>query len=162
MMNAKPTKEHTWLQQLIGDWTYEHDMPSEDGKPAEKVRGTERFRAIGEVWVQGESHGPMPGGGDESVSLMTLGFDPAKGRFVGSWVGSVITHFWVYDGELSADGRSLALLSEGPAMDGSGTIAPYKDIITFVSDDHRTLTGNHQTPDGAWHEFMIMHYRRVK
>lgn len=160
-MSVKPTKEHAWLQKLIGDWTYQHDMPPVDGKPAEKLTGTETFRALGEVWVQGEARGQMPGEGD-TVSLMTLGFDPAKNRFVGSWIGSMMSNLWVYDGELSADGRTLSLFSDGPAMDGSNTTAPYKDVITIVNENERTLTGNHQTPDGAWHQFMITHFRRAK
>jgi hypothetical protein len=159
MTNAEPTKEHLWLQKLLGEWTYEHDIPDAEGQPAHKVQGTETFRPIGGLWVQGEARGPMPDG-SPSVSLMTLGYDPAKERFVGTWLGSMMANLWVYEGELSADGRTLSLYCDGPSMDERNTIVPYKDVMTFISDSHRTLTGNQKQADGSWKEFMVTNYRR--
>ena len=43
----------------------------------------------------------MPGGGT-ATTMMTLGDDPQKKRFVGTWVGSMMTYLSVYDGELDA------------------------------------------------------------
>jgi len=155
----KPTKEHQWLGRLIGEWTWTHDVPATDDTRVTHLEGTETFRAIGSVWVLGEAVGPMPGGG-MSVSLMTLGWDPKKGRFVGTWVGSPMTHLWVYDGELDASGQELSLYSEGPAMDGSENVEPYKDVIRFIDDNTRTLTGHTRAADGIWTAFMTVEYRR--
>lgn len=154
-----PTKEHKWLQQLIGTWTFEYEMPGDEGKTV-AVSGTETFRSIGEWWVQGESRSKTPDG-KESVSVMTLGFDPLKGRFVGSWLGSMMPNLWVYDGELEGNGRVLSLYSEGPSMDGSGSLAPYKDVIEIVSATHRTLSGHSKDADGTWQPFMKVEYRKA-
>ena len=37
--------------------------------------------------------------------IMTLGYDPQKKRFVGTLIGSMMTHLWVYDGALDAGRR---------------------------------------------------------
>lgn len=160
-MKAEPQREHRWLQKLVGEWTYETEMPGPPGQDPVRMTGRERFRALGEIWVQGEGTNPMPDG-SPGTTQMTLGFDPARGRFVGTWLGSMMTHLWVYEGELDADERVLTLNSQGPSMSGDGTMASYRDIITFTNDDERTLTGNMQGPDGQWQPFMSMTYRRAR
>ena len=39
-------------------------------------------------------------------------------------------------------------------------MAKYQDVITFLSDDHRTLTARTLGEDGEWRPFMTAHYRR--
>jgi hypothetical protein len=103
----------------------------------------------------------MPGGGP-ATTLITLGFDPQKKRYVGTWVGSMMTNLWVYEGELDNTGRVLTLASEGPSMSGDGGTARYKDVIEFTSDDRRTLTGHVQGADGTWQTLMSATYTRKK
>jgi len=158
MKAAEPQKEHEWLQKLVGEWTYESEAMMGPDQPPLKSGGTESVRPLGGLWTVGEAQGEMPGGGP-ATSLMTVGFDPQKGRFVGSWIGSMMTNLWVYDGELDAAGRVLSLYSEGPAMSGDG-MAKYRDAIEIVSDDHRVMTAAVQGEDGSWSQFMTTHYRR--
>ena len=91
----------------------------------------------------------MPDGGP-ATTLMTLGYDPQTKRVVGTWVGSMMTHMWVYDAELDPAGKVLALNSEGPSMEDDGTTSRYQDVIEFKSDDHRVLTARVQGADGQW------------
>ena len=160
-MQAEPQKEHQWLQKLVGEWTYEHEAPAEPGKPAEKWTGTESVRSLGGLWVQAEGQGEMPGGGTATMQ-MTLGYDPQRQRYVGTWIGSMMTHLWVYDGELDAAERVLTLNAEGPDMATEGKMAKYQDIIEFKSDDHRVLTSRVLGDDGQWHQFMTANYYRRK
>jgi hypothetical protein len=157
-MQATPEREHRWLQKLVGEWTFETDASA---SASEKASGTERVRQLGDLWVLAEGEGRMPGG-VAATTLMTLGYDPAKGRFVGTWIGSMMTHLWVYDGELDPAGRVLTLNSEGPNMTGNGSLSKYQDIIEFRSDDHRVLTARTQATDGRWQQLMMIHYRRKK
>ena len=159
MMHVEPQKEHRWLQKLVGEWTSEVEA-AEPGKPAETCKGTERVRSLGGLWIVAEGQGEMPGGGTATM-LMTLGYDPQAKRFVGTWVGSMMTHMWVYDGALDAAERVLSLHAEGPDMSVEGKTAKYKDVIELVSDDHRVLTSHMLGDDGAWHQFMTAHYRRT-
>ena len=161
MMTAKPERQHRWLERLVGEWMFETDVPAQAGQPASKSTGSESVRSIGGLWIQAEGHGEMPGGGP-ATSVMTLGYDLQKKRFVGSWIGSMMTFMWVYDGELDAAERVLTLTSEGPSMSGDGTMSSYQDVIEFTSNDHRTLTSRVRTPDGTWQHFMTVDYRRKK
>jgi len=161
IMEAKPQKEHQWLQKLVGDWTYETDAPPQQGQPESKATGTETVRSLGGIWILAEGRGEMPGGGP-ATTLMTLGYDPDKKRFVGTWIGSMMTHLWSYDGELDQAERVLTLNSEGPSMAGDGKMAQYQDIIEFKGPDHRTLTARTLGADGKWQQFMTVDYRRKK
>lgn len=156
MPPAEPQAEHRWLQRLVGEWEYESSWTDESGS-THTVRGTETVRPIGDLWVMLEGRGEMPGGG-EAVTVMTLGFDPQKRRFVGTWIGSMMTWLWIYEGQLEGD--TLALQSEGPDMTKQGATARYKDVVVLTDDDHRTLTGNMQGPEGSWVPMMTAHYRR--
>jgi hypothetical protein len=159
-MKTEPQKEHQWLQKLVGEWTYELDAAAEAGKSPEKVMGTESVRSLGGVWFLAEGQGEMPGGGT-ATTLMTLGYDPAKQRYVGTWIGSMMTHLWEYDGALDASERVLTLEAEGPSMASEGAMAKYRDVIEFKTDNHRILTSHMLGDDGKWNQFMTAHYRRA-
>ena len=155
----QPQKEHEWLQKLVGEWTWEHEATAEPGKPAEKIAGTETVRSIDGIWTLGEGRSSTRDGGT-MTSIMTLGYDPAKKRFVGTFIASMMTSLWVYEGVLDATGNALVLDTEGPNFSEPGTTAMYKDTIRFESDDHRILTSTFQNADGSWTDFMTAHYWR--
>jgi hypothetical protein len=158
MMKARPQQEHAWLHRLVGEWEFDSEMIDGSGMAPVQHRGTEVVRSIGELWIQGEGQIEMPGGHETSV--MTLGYDPQKGRFVGTWLGSMMASLWVYDGTLDAAERVLTLESEGPSFVVEGAIGKYQDVIEIVSDDHRTMTSRFLGDDGEWHPMMRIHFRR--
>lgn len=160
-MDIKPQKEHAWLQNLVGEWTSEMECVMGPDQPPIKNKGIESVRSIGGLWTMGEGSGEMPDG-NKMTSMMTLGYDPQKQRFVGTFIASMMTHMWVYEVTLDAAGKVLTLDTEGPGMSGDGKMMKYKDIITFVDNDHRILTSRVQGDDGQWTEFMTAHYRRKK
>jgi hypothetical protein len=162
MRQIEPQKQHQWLQKLCGEWTYEVDATAEPGKPAEQFRGSESVSSLGGFWIVAEGQGEMPGGGT-ATTLMTLGYDPQQQQYVGTWIGSMMNHLWVYDsGTLDADENVLTLEAEGPAMAGDGSMASYRDVIEIQSDDQRTLTAHVLGDDGSWRSFMTARYRRKK
>ena len=155
---AEPQAEHKWLQRLVGDWTYEGEATGPDGA-TDKPTGTESVRPIGGLWVVAEGSMEAPDG-KPATSIMTLGYDPEKKRFVGTWLGSMMTNLWIYEGTLKGD--VLTLDCEGPAMYAPGKTAKYQDIIEMKSDDHRILSSRLVGQDGKWQQFMETHYRRKK
>ena len=159
MHTVEPQKEHHWLQQLVGDWTYENECSMGPDQHSAKFTGTESVRSLGGVWVLCEGKGEMPDG-CSGISIMTLGYDPAKKRFVGTFIGSMMTYLWVYDGAL--EGNVLTLDCEGPSFKGDGKLVKYQDIIEIVSADHRTLRAQTIGDDGKWQKFMTANYRRKK
>jgi Protein of unknown function (DUF1579) len=97
-----------------------------------------------------------------ATTVLTLGYDPQKQRYVGTWIGSMMTQLWVYDGTLDEVGRVLTLNAEGPHMTAERKLAKYKDVIEFKSGDHRVLTSHMLGEDGEWHGFMRANYWRMK
>ncbi len=160
-MKAEPRKEHQWLQTLVGEWGYEAEMTMKPGGAPQRCQGTESVRSLGGLWIVGEARGEMPGGGF-ATSIVTIGFDPAKKRYVGTWVGSMMEYMFVYDGSLDDSGKVLTLATEGPSMSGGGKTAQYKDVMEIQGDDRRQLTSYVQSDDGNWQILMTMTFRRTK
>lgn len=161
MTPAEPTREHAWLQKLIGQWESEMDCDMGPGQPPMKSKGTESVRSIGGLWTMGEGQGELPGGG-MATSIMTLGYDPKRQRFVGTFIASMMTHMWTYEGTLEGD--TLTLDTVGPVFNpetgDTNKTTRYQDIISFKSDNHRTLTSRILGDDGQWTQFMSADYRR--
>ena len=155
---AEPGEAHRWLQRMVGEWSFEVEARMGPDKPPERSAGTERVRSIGGLWIVAEAEADAPGGG-RAANITTLGYDPDKGRYVGSFVSSMMAQQWVYAGD--RDGDTLVLETEGPAFTGEGT-SPYQDIVEFISDDERLLRSRAPGPEGGWYEFMTARYRRVR
>lgn len=160
-MQCEPQKEHQWLQKFVGEWTYESECSMGPDQPKGKFKGSEKARSLGGMWVLCEGQGEMPGGGMATM-LMTLGYDTQKKQYTGTWIGSMMTNLWIYEGVLDASEKILTLSAEGPSFAAEGKTAKYQDVIEFKSDDHRVLTSRSLDDQGKWHEFMTAHYRRTK
>lgn len=157
MEPAVPQREHAWLKQLVGEWTFTSRMPGGPDQPPATYHGSETMRMIGDLWAVGEGSGEMPGGCTGTM-LITLGFDPKSGRYVGTWVGSMMNRLWIYDGEVVGD--TLNLYAEGPSFSDPTKSARYRDAIQILDADRRVFTGAVQGEDGTWNEFMRAEYRR--
>lgn len=156
-MKAEITQEHAWLNRLVGEWRYE--VPGLNGGT---LHGTETVRLLGEAWLILEGRGQMPDGAP-TQTLMTIGFDPSQRCFVGTWIGSMMNHLWVYrGGALDTPQRLLSLPAEGPSFEEPGKLVQYRDEIEIVGDDERLLHGNSLGADGKWTRFMTARYQRVK
>lgn len=150
-MFATPQQEHHWLDQLVGQWKFEHDCLMPDGSKS-STDGTMNCRSLGGMWLIGESRGESPDSGAWS-SIMTLGFDPAQNQYVGTFVGSMMANIWPYRGVLDATGKRLPLDSEGPKFDGSG-VGKYRDTIEIVDTDAWLFISELQSDDGNWVQFL--------
>ena len=159
-MFGEPQGEHRWLDRFLGTWTYEHECQPDPGQPVQKLKGRQTFTSLGGFWILGDGTGEMPGGG-EAKMLLTIGYDPASKRYVGSWIGSMMPNLWVYEGDVDAAGRILSLQADGPSFSGDGTIATYQDIVEVMTDDHYRFRSQVRQPDGSWHVFIEADYRRA-
>lgn len=149
------TPEHRWLHRLLGNWTWDHEaVPGQPGEDHAHGESTEDWRLLGELWAVGEGnseHGPM---------MFTLGYDPEKNAFLGSFVTALMTHFWVYEGGTLRGPDTLVLFAVGPNMGPGGGMANYRDEIEFVGPDERLLRSFVEGPPGTWTQFMQARYRR--
>lgn len=160
MQLPKPTLEHEWLLQLIGDWKFDGECMMGPDQPPSKSSGTQTTRPLGSLWTLGEMQSVGPDG-EPMHSLITLGYDPARERFVGTFVASCMTHMWPYVGQLDAARKVLTLDSEGPSFADDGSMAKYQDIIEIIDKDHYLLSSQFQNPDGSWTQFMSAKYSRT-
>jgi hypothetical protein len=81
---------------------------------------------------------------------------------VGTFIASMMTSLWVYDGELDAAEKVLTLNADGPSFTDPTRTAKYQDMIEIVSDDHHILSSQVLGDDGRWLRFMTAHYHRKK
>lgn len=161
MEMSKPRAEHAFLAKLVGDWVYTSSSMSSDYDASDpEKRWTESVRSLGGLWFIAEGEGPAEGGGRAGM-VMTLGFDPGLGHYVGTWVGSMMDKFWVYKGWVEPDGKTLTLEAEGPSFDDPTKTAVYHDVIHFIDDDTRTFSGSVKQADGTFKTFMNSECKRA-
>lgn len=158
-MFEKPQTEHEVLNALVGDWKVLGECSMPDGS-VDKNESTVSFKSIGGLWFVGE--GTMPGPeGAEFRTIMTLGYEPAKKAYVGSFIASCMTKLWVYNGAYDAASKKLILDATGPRFDGQPGEVPYQDIVEFVNTDQFILSSQMKGDDGKWVGFMKAVHHRV-
>lgn len=149
---AKPAAEHQWLQKFVGQWKAESHAVAGDGEPEIECQGEVSIRTIGGLWIVSEIK--MTAMGQTTEALQTIGYDPDKEQFVGTWIDGMMTQLWHYTGTLDDSGKKLVLVSEGPNLAAPSTTAKYRDSYEFESDDEIIATSDMQGPDGKWVPFM--------
>ena len=156
----KPQKEHQWLEQLAGEWNAMIEGTMGPDQPPIKSEGTQSAKMIGGRWLAATGQGEMMG--QPMSSVLTLGFDPAKGKYVGTFICSCGNELWTYEGKLSDDGKKLVLETEGPNMMTPGTTSKYEETIEVKDKDHYVFTSSIEGPDGKMVQFMTADYTRKK
>ncbi|MFN0135297.1 MAG: DUF1579 domain-containing protein [Phycisphaerae bacterium] len=157
---AGPAKEHAFLKQFVGEWTSEWEMMAGPDQPPMKAKGSASGRMIGDFWsvtdVKADwTMGPMS-------AVLTIGYNPEKKKYVGTWVDSMMNHMWVYEGEVDAAGKVLALNADGPDMTNPSKTAKFRDSFEFKDADNFVLTSEAQDKDGKWMKIGAAKYVRKK
>ena len=88
MQPTKKLEQHEWLAQLVGEWNVSTIL--EPGGDSTTWESKESIRSIGGLWIVAE--GTADNDGQPFTSLMTLGYDPNKGAFVGTWIDTIADH----------------------------------------------------------------------
>ncbi len=156
----QPDKAHKWLMQLVGEWETQAEIVVQPGQPPITGKGTDSVRAIGGFWAVCDVQTTIFD--QQFTGILTLGYDPEKQKYVGTWIDSNSHHLWQYEGSLDEAGRTLTLEAEGPSMAAPGSTARYRDAFEIKSEDHRVFTSSIEVEPGKWHTFMTVHYRRKK
>ncbi len=160
MQPTNKLEQHEWLQQLVGEWNVSSKAIMEPGGDSTTWESKESIRSIGGLWIVAE--GTADNDGQPFTSLMTLGYDPNKEAFVGSWIDTIQTTMWSFGGHLDASKRVLTLEAEGQSFGDPSKTAEYRDQIELVGPDQKTTTSSVLGEDGNWTTFMTVEARRVK
>jgi hypothetical protein len=156
----EPTKDHEWLKQLVGEWDVQFKMYMQPDHPPAESAGTDSVRALGAHWVVAETKTTMMG--VPFSGILSLGYDPQKKHFNGTWIDSMGGHLWVYKGTLNDAGDTMTLETEGPSMQTPDKTARYKEVIQITDKDSRTFTSSIETDDGTWMKILAAEYSRKK
>ena len=155
-----PEKEHQWLHQFVGDWETQSEGSAGPGQPPMKCEGVMTTRMLGGFWVVNELKGDMMG--IPMTGIQTIGYDPAKKKYVGTWVDSMMNYMWKYEGVIDESGKRLTLEAEGPNFIAEGKVTKFRDAYEFESPDHIIATSSMLAEDGKWVTFMTGDMRRKK
>lgn len=151
-----PTKEHEWLQRLVGDWDLDIEMVTGPGQPTMKSKGFDRSRMVGNYWLVSEGkNNEFP-----YECRLTLGFDSEKKKYVGTWLDSMSGYLWHYVGSVDASGKRLTLETEGPFPPGGGKLTKFREVTEFKAANHRVFTSARLDESGAWVTQLRIDFRR--
>ncbi|MFO1050639.1 MAG: DUF1579 domain-containing protein [Planctomycetota bacterium] len=112
----KPGKEHQKLQASVGTWDAVMEMTGEDGKPMTSKGVSVRHMAAGGFFLIDDFEGEMMG--MKFVGHGLTGYDPLKGKYVGTWIDSMSPNLGVSEGGFDKEGKVLTMTMTGPGMDG--------------------------------------------
>ncbi|HRI45349.1 MAG TPA: DUF1579 domain-containing protein [Fimbriimonadaceae bacterium] len=159
-MGTKPTEQHAWLQQLVGEWRTESEMQMGPDGPTHTASGRERVVSLGGLWAFGEGEAMMPNGQPMNYKI-ALGWDVSFKEYRGCWIADVSSALWTYTGKLSDDGKTMTLDCVGPHMMKDGETANYRDVIEIIDANRRRLTSYGQDDDGNWIQFQKVEFYRM-
>jgi hypothetical protein len=144
--------EHRWLEKFTGQWTSQAEAVLEPDAEPVKCKGTVTSRSIGGFWVVNEIRSEMLGMSVNGVQ--TIGYDPAAGQYVGTWIDSSNSLLWHYKGSVDATGKRITLEADGPNMMAEGKLTKFRDEYEFKSDNEILATSSMLGEDGKWMTFM--------
>jgi hypothetical protein len=156
----QPQAEHEWLKQFVGEWETTAEASMGPGQPPMTCQGTMSSRMLGGFWMISESKIEVTG--SPMTGVLTVGYDPQKKKYVGTWIDSMMNHLWRYEGALDETGKKLTLEAEGPNFMQAGKTARFRDAYEFKSADHIVTTASMEDEDGKWITFMTGEARRKK
>jgi hypothetical protein len=154
------TKEHELLKRFVGSWESNSTTVAGPGQAAIKCRAKLNGRMLGGLWVVTESTNDM--GGMKIEAVQTIGYDPEKKKYVGTWVDSVMNHLWRYEGSVDLKTKALTLEADGPHFSEKGKTSRYREIYDFKSDEVIAVESQVRADDGRWTTFMNGEIRRAK
>jgi hypothetical protein len=154
----KPSKEHEFLKEMEGTWDAEMTfaMP---GAAEQSAKGTETVAMVGAFWAVFDVKFP------EMMGMAwhghgTLGYDPTKKKFVGSFVHSAAPNMSIGEGSMDAGGKSVTMAWEG--VGPSGAQEKMREVFEKKDKDNAVMTMYGAGPDGKEMKHFTMTYKRKK
>ena len=154
----EPLIPHEQLAQEAGIWDAEMTMWTEPGGVPLTTTAIETNRMVGNFWLVSDfecEHEPFPFSGQ-----MQLGYDPLKGKFVGSWVDTMSPYATISEGDYDIATRTLTLHAKGvDARTGKPTTSTM--TTQYTGQDTKVFTiyqGHHG--DKGWKMLEIRYSRR--
>jgi hypothetical protein len=143
---------YTFLKSLAGSW---RDISQND----DNMKGVSENKLIGENWLALDTVAEMRG--NQIHGRLLLGYDVAKGRFVGAGVNSAAASMTHMEGWLETP-ATLVLEYLGPGQgDDHGKMVPFRDITRVESPERYRCTSLAKSRDGEWIPYFETVHNRV-
>jgi len=148
---ATPTAPHKMLANLVGTWTTQTKAWMEPGKPPVEGTGTcEQKMLLDGRYLQQEYSGEMMGSPFTGINL--IGYDNHTKRYVSTWIDSMSTGIYYFEGDATADGKTIT--QESSYDDPIRGPMVWRSITRIVNDN--TLEYEmYLTPKGGVEEKMM-------
>jgi hypothetical protein len=148
----KPGPEHELLKKFAGDWDCTVSFQGQESKATAKSR-----MILGGFWMvedfKGEFFGaPFAGRG-------TTGYDPAKKKYVSTWIDSMTPTLLLMEGNFDKDHKTFRETGEGGGPDGKKQ--KMKNVYEF-KDDNTIVFTMYMVADGKDQEAFKITYHRKK
>ena len=149
-----PGPEHEMLKKDVGTWDATVEMFMAPGAPPSVSKGTETVTMLGGFWQLTEFKSEMMGQPFEGRGA--TGYDPAKKKYVGTWVDTMTPGYYTVEGTYDAATKTMTAVMEGP--DPSGAVMKTKETTEWKDADTRVFTM--YAPDGQTVGMRITYKRR--
>jgi len=152
----QPGPHHQVLQKDVGTWDAEVVIHPGPGAPSIPSKGMAHSRlACGGLWLISEFKNETTGFEGHGI----FGYDPAKGKYVGTWIDPMRTFLAVYEGSYDPASRTMTMWVE---TDVQGKHLRWREVTETLDPDtqvwHQFMSG----PDGKDFETMTVTYRRQR
>jgi hypothetical protein len=150
------------LKKDVGTWdaTVEILMMPPGTPPSPPSKGTETSTlGPGGLWVISDFKSEMMGAPFQGHGVM--GWDPAKKKYVGTWVDSMTTSVAVTESTYDPASKSMTGWIEAPDHH-TGKPTKMKAVTQYKDDDTRVFTMYMTGPDGKENPGMRITYKRRK
>jgi hypothetical protein len=146
-----PGEPHKMLARLAGSWVTRTRSWMEPDKPPTEGHGScEQKTLFDGRYLQQEYTGEMMGNPFKGVNL--IGYDNHAKKYVSTWIDSMSTGIYFFEGSASADGKTITQVCSyddpvrGPALWRS---------VTHIVDDDTMEYEMFITPEGGSEEKMM-------
>lgn len=157
---SQPTPQHKILAQDEGTWdaTVSTYMEGPDSQPLVS-KGVETNTLIGGLWLVSDFQGEFFG--QPFHGRAQCGYDPQKGKYVGTWVDSMTARLTLMEGTYDAKAKTLTMLTDG---EDPTTHKPTKEKhVTEYKDENtrsHTMYVQGEMTGGSFAKMMDISYTR--
>ena len=157
----KPGKEHEAMKELEGTWDFVMKHRMAPDAPEVESKGVETCSMVGGFWMVFDIKVPAMVMGMPWHGHGIMGFDPAKKKYVGSFVHNMTPYLSTGEGTMDAAGKVLTMTWEG-MDDRTGKVGKMREVFERKDKDHSVMTMYGPGPDGKETVYFTSTYTRKK
>lgn len=132
----QPVEEHKMLKAEVGTWKAEMKMWMPGTEEPLIAQGQEVNKMMGDFWVMSDFSASIMGQPFEGKA--TLGYDPVKKKYIGTWCDNMNAHMSFMEGTYDKATKTMTMMVTGTGPDGKPSKG--KNVIENKDDGSRVFT----------------------